>query len=80
MDVQLIESLSSQGLGIVLSVALVFYIIKTQEKRDKMQSDREENYQKLLTDLSRKFGVVQEIQSEVKEIKEIIKKACNTES
>lgn len=74
MDVQLIESLSSQGLGIVLSVALVFYIIKTQEKRDKMQSDREENYQKLLTDLSRKFGVVQEIQSEVKEIKEIIKK------
>lgn len=74
MDVQLIESLSSQGLGIVLSVALVFYIIKTQEKRDKMQSNREENYQKLLTDLSRKFGVVQEIQSEVKEIKEIIKK------
>lgn len=74
MDVQLIETLSSQGLGIVLSVGLVFYIIKTQEKRDKAQNDREENYQKLLADLSKKIDIVQEIKEDVKAIKSIVDK------
>ena len=65
MDITIIETLASQGLGVLLSVALVFYIIKAQEKRDKVQQKREQSYQNLLTSLCERFNIVEEIQSDV---------------
>ena len=44
----LIEMAASQGIWAALSVALIFYILKQQEKRDSRQDEREKRYQILL--------------------------------
>ena len=73
METELIEVVSTQGLGAVLSVALLFYIIRTQKVRDDIQNKREEKYQNLLTELTKRFDVIKDIQKELNEIKEILK-------
>lgn len=70
MDAQIIEAVTSQGLGVGLSIALVFYIIRTQERRDKAQCEREESYHKLLNEFSKKLVVMDEIRSDVKGMRE----------
>lgn len=72
METQIIEAITTQGLGAVLSVALLFYIIKTQEQRDKAQNEREENYHKLLTELSQKFEIIKEIKTDIDKLKKTI--------
>lgn len=49
---ELIKLLAPEGVWAVLSVALIFYIIKGQEKRDIRQDEREQKYQKIILDLS----------------------------
>lgn len=74
METQMIEAVTTQGLGAVLSVGLVFYIIKTQEKRDKAQNEREENYHRLLTELSQNLEIVKEIKADMDELKKTMAK------
>ena len=52
MDSELIKAASSQGIWAALSVALIFYILKAQEKRDIKQEEREQNYQNIITNLT----------------------------
>ncbi|MBN7771976.1 BhlA/UviB family holin-like peptide [Clostridium aminobutyricum] len=75
MENQIIEIASSQGVWAALSMFLIFYIIRTQEKRDQKQDEREKNYQHLLEDLSAKLNIVQEIKNDISEIKGAVKKA-----
>ncbi len=70
MEMELLEAITSQGLGAIMSVALMFYIIKNQEKRDAIQNEREANYQKLLSELSMKFEIIKEIQEDLRTIKD----------
>lgn len=72
MEIEMIEALTSQGLGAILSVALIFYIIKNQEKRDEIQNEREKNYQSLLSELSQKFEIIKEIQNDISDLKSTI--------
>ena len=55
------ELVSGQGIWSALSIVLIFYIIKKEESRDQTQEEREENYQKIIAELSEKLNVVFEI-------------------
>ena len=74
MESEIIKIASSQGVWTVLSVVLIFYIVKTQEKRDIKQEEREKNYQIIISNLSDKLNIIEDIKEEIKEIKNFIKK------
>ncbi len=72
MENQLIKLASNQGIWAALSVALIFYILKTQEKRDDKQDQREKNYQDIISKLTEKFNIIENVKKDVEEIKEHI--------
>ncbi len=59
---ELMKLAAGQGLGYALFVFLLIYVLKTT-------GDREKRYQDLLDTLGEKFGVVEDIKEDVKEIK-----------
>jgi glucosamine 6-phosphate synthetase-like amidotransferase/phosphosugar isomerase protein len=67
---EVLKIASTQGLWAVLTVVLVFYILKTQEKRDLRQEERENNYQKIIANLTETISVIEDIRTDIKEIKE----------
>ncbi len=69
MESQILDAALSQGIWAVLFVALLFYILHSQEKRDEKQEEREANYRELLTDLSHTLDIVESIQNDIKQIK-----------
>lgn len=62
------------GIWAALSIILIFYILKAQEKRDLRQDEREKKYQKIISELTEKFYIVEEVKKDVEEIKENILK------
>ena len=70
MENDLIKMASTQGIWAALSVVLIFYILKTQEKRDTKQEQRERNYQNIIINLTKKLDVVDNIKKDVHEIKD----------
>ncbi|MCD3199020.1 BhlA/UviB family holin-like peptide, partial [Clostridium botulinum] len=52
MENEILKLASSQGIWAALSVVLIFYILKAQEKRDLKQEQREENYQRIIKNLT----------------------------
>ncbi len=48
-----IEYFAPEGIWAVLSLMLIFYIIKAQEKRDLRQDEREQKYQGIISDLDK---------------------------
>ncbi|QSX07259.1 hypothetical protein JYG23_00090 [Sedimentibacter sp. zth1] len=74
MSEKLIELTATQGIWTLISVSLTFYILKNQKKRDIKQEEREKNYQLIISNLSDKLNVVEDIQEDIKEIKNNLKK------
>lgn len=74
MEEKLIEMAATQGIWALLSIALIFYVLKTQDKRDSKQEEREKNYQSIITGLSEQLEIVEDIKKDVSEIKDYIKK------
>lgn len=72
MENELIKLASSQGIWAALSVALIFYILKTQEKRDIRQEEREINYQNIISKLTDKFNIVEGVKRDVEDIKDFV--------
>ncbi|MEA4826379.1 MAG: BhlA/UviB family holin-like peptide [Clostridium sp.] len=70
MEEEIFKLASSQGIWAALSVALIFYILKAQEKRDLKQEEREKNYQSIIEKLTEKFNIVEDVKKDVEEIKE----------
>ncbi|MCY6485391.1 BhlA/UviB family holin-like peptide [Clostridium aestuarii] len=70
MENELWKMASSQGIWAALSVALIFYILKAQEKRDVKQEEREKNYQTIIGKLTEKLNIVEDVKKDVEEIKE----------
>lgn len=68
MEQALIEATTTQGIWVLLFVSLVLYTIKNNEKLVEKQDKREENYQKLLSDMTEKYAVVEDIRNSVDEI------------
>ena len=68
MEKALIEAATTQGIWVLLFVLLFLYTIKNNEKLVEKQDKREENYQKLLSDMTEKYAVVEDIRNSVDEI------------
>lgn len=74
MENELLKSATSQGIWALLSMSLLFYILKAQEKRDLKQEERENKYQEIISKLTEKFTIVETIKKDVEAIKESILK------
>ncbi|MBD8045815.1 BhlA/UviB family holin-like peptide [Clostridium faecium] len=64
-----IKLASTQGIWSALSIVLIFYILKMQEKRDLKQEEREKNYQDIISKLTDKLNIVEDVKKDVEEIK-----------
>ena len=74
MEEKIIEMAATQGVWALLSIVLIFYIIKTQEKRDLRQEEREKTYQNIISSLTDKINLVEDIKEDVEQIKDSLKK------
>lgn len=74
MESKILELAATQGVWSALSVGLIYYILKNQEKRDLRQEERESKYQRIISNLSEKFNVVEDVKKDVEEIKTILEK------
>lgn len=72
MEEQLIALASSQGIWTTLSFFLIIYILRNQEKRDKKQEEREENYQNIIESLSERLKLIEDVKDDVAEVKRYI--------
>jgi len=70
---ELIKLASSQGIWATLSIILIFYILKAQERRDIKQEEREGEYQKIIVNLTEKLEVTRIILDCVSDIKSNLK-------
>ena len=68
LEQALIEAATTQGIWVLLFVSLFMYTIKNNEKLAEKQDKREEIYQKLLSDMTEKYAVVEDIINSVDEI------------
>ncbi|CAG7840597.1 hypothetical protein CLOHAE12215_02021 [Clostridium haemolyticum] len=72
MENEILKLASSQGIWAALSVVLIFYILKAQEKRDLKQEQREENYQRIIKNLTDNLHLIEDVKKDLKEVKEVI--------
>ena len=68
LEQALIEAATTQGIWVLLFVSLFLYTIKNNEKLVEKQDQREVNYQKLLSDMTEKYAVFEDIRNSVDEI------------
>lgn len=69
MSQDLFDIVSAQGVWAVLSVFLILYILKAQEKRDDIQAKREEKYQEIIGNMTNKLEILRYLSDDVSEIK-----------
>lgn len=65
MEQEIIKVAATQGLWALLFVALLFWVLRENAKR-------EDNYQQLLQDLTDKLGILEDVQRDVGEIKKTV--------
>ena len=68
------EQLASQRIWATLAIVLIFYILRAQEKRDKIQDEREMKYQKIIIDLTNQLNITKEIREDIDIIRKHISK------
>ena len=70
METTVMNVAVSQGIWAVLAVFLLIYIVKSNEQRDTKQEEREKNDQTVIESLTEKFQILNQVQSDLKEIKD----------
>ena len=70
METTVMNVAVSQGIWAVLAVFLLIYIVKSNEQRDTKQEELEKNYQTVIESLTEKFQILNQVQSDLKEIKD----------
>lgn len=70
METTVMNVAVSQEIWAVLAVFLLIYIVKSNEQRDTKQEEREKNYQTVIESLTEKFQILNQVQSDLKEIKD----------
>ena len=70
METTVMNVAVSQGIWAVLAVYLLIQIVKSNEQRDTKQEEREKNYQTVIESLTEKFQILNQVQSDLKEIKD----------
>ena len=69
MENNLFNVAEAHGTWALLSVFLIFYILKAQEKRDSRQEEREEKYVKIIDSMSKELSVLPLLSKDVSELK-----------
>lgn len=69
MESALLEAATTQGIWVILFVSLFIYTIRRYEAMEEKQEQRENEYQKLLNELTEKFSILTEIKEDIDEIK-----------
>lgn len=70
MENEIIKIAATQGMWAVLSIVLIFYILKAQEKRDIKQDSREQNYQNVISQLTETLNIeIRSIKDDIASIK-----------
>ena len=72
MEQALIEAATTQGIWVLLFVFLFLYTIKNNEKLIEKQDQRDANYQQLLSDMTEKYSIIEDIRESVVEIRKQI--------
>ena len=72
MDEKIIEIAAKESIWVVLTVALIFYILRSQEKRDLRQEEREVKYQNIISNLSDKLNSIEDIKDNICKIKNFV--------
>ncbi|MEG1255519.1 BhlA/UviB family holin-like peptide [Clostridium sp.] len=72
MESEVMKIAMSQGIWAVLSISLLFYILRTQEKRDEKQEEREKNYQEIIGKITDKLSIVEDVKKDVVDIKQYV--------
>ncbi len=72
MESEILKVAMSQGIWAVLSIFLLFYILKAQEKRDERQEEREKNYQEIISKRTDKLSIVEDVKKDVEDIKQYV--------
>lgn len=67
MESEILKLAMSQGIWAVLSIFLIIYTLKTQEKRDIANNDREKSYQVTINKLSEKINDLANIIKDLKD-------------
>ena len=62
MEKEIIKLATSQGVWASLFIFMLFYVLNTNGKR-------EGKYQEIIDNLTKKFNIMEEVQKDVKEIK-----------
>jgi hypothetical protein len=75
MTDEILKTAASQGVWTLLSFMLILFIIKNQEKLDLRQSERENKYQEIISDLTDKLHVICELRDDFKEMKSYVHKS-----
>lgn len=75
MQNTIIELAASQGIWASLSIVLIFYVLKAQERRDANQDTREDGYQKIILELTEHLEVNAMILTHIKEIESSLKRS-----
>lgn len=73
MNPEILKLASTQGVWATLSIFLIFYILKAQEKRDQKQDDRESEYQKIIVTLTEKFEITRTILDQLSDLRSNLK-------
>lgn len=68
----MLEAALSQGIWAGVAIFLLIYIVRANEKRDQKQEQREKNYQEVIEKLTESFQSLNEIQEDLKEVKNCI--------
>lgn len=77
MNSEMVEIIGRQGAWALLSVALIFYILKAQEKRDTIQEKREQKYQEIIESMADKLEILTNLSEDVKDIKNKLENVSN---
>ena len=57
----IISYFAPEGIWAILSIILIFYILKGQEKRDERQDERDKKYHSIISELSKALQDMNEI-------------------
>lgn len=70
METTILEVALKQGIWAAVAVFLLLYIVKSNEKRDIRQEEREQNYQSVINKLTEAFSVLHTIRDDIAQIRE----------
>ena len=66
------DAVASNGVWAALSLALIFFILRAQERRDAKQDEREQNYQKIIEELTQKLHIITDMREDIEKNRDTV--------